>query len=285
MKLELPGASARLWLAHDLAGAPGTTGMIGELVCENEAAQVALLEEAHARLTAEGAARVVGPMNGSTWASYRIALPAEPGDALLEAPAFPGEPPAGRVRLWLEAGFREVARYTSAIAPVSSEAPELVVPDGITVRTFDAARFDEELRVLFAVSLASFADNPWYAPIDYDGFAALYEPMRGRFDPGMVWIAERAGRPVGFQFSYPEPGGPGRAPLTRAVAKTLAVVPEARGLKLGRHLLDRVDEAARVRGFAAVVHALMHEDNRSRAMSDRRGARVFRRYALFERPA
>jgi GNAT superfamily N-acetyltransferase len=73
--------------------------------------------------------------------------------------------------------------------------------------------------------------------------------------------------------------------LTREVAKTLAVVPEARGLGLGGHLLDRVDEAARLRGFGAVVHALMHEDNRSRAMSDRRGARVFRRYVLFERQA
>ena len=44
-----------------------------------------------------------------------------------------------------------------------------------------------------------------------------------------------------------------------------------------RAALERVE----AKGYARVVHALMHEANASVRVSDRFGGRVFRRYALW----
>ena len=268
----------KTWLVHDLVGAPGVTGVVDDV------SNADALREACAALVRAGAVRVVGPMEGSTWGRYRLALPPEPGDADVPAPAFPGEPSnePSALEPWIDAGFLPVARYASTIVETSEVQPRPVSGD-VVVRTFRPDRFEDELRILFELSLACFADNPWYAPIGFDAFRAMYDPWRGRIDPSFVWFAERkGGTPLGFQFSYPDPGGPGRAPGERVVAKTIGVVPAARGTGLGGHLLDRVQARAHETGARHVVHALMHEDNVSRTMSARRAARVFRRYALFQ---
>jgi GNAT superfamily N-acetyltransferase len=285
-ELAFGGASARLWLAHDLVGAPGATGIVGAFRSDDDAEGAALLRAACVELARAGAQRIVGPMEGSTWASYRIVVSPESGDVDLPWPAFPGEPPTASQRPWTDAGFAPVERYQSALVDVADTAPpeKTTATEGVTIRTFRPERFEDELRTLHALSLAAFADNPWYAPIAFDDFRALYDPLRGRIDPALVWFAERPeGTPLGFQFAYPDPGGPGREPGERIVAKTLGVVPAARGLGLGRRLFGLVHTSARERGTRFVVHALIHERNLSRAMSDRRAARVFRRYALFGR--
>ena len=43
-------------------------------------------------------------------------------------------------------------------------------------------------------------------------------------------------------------------------------------------------EAARALGYTRVIHALMHEDNRSLRLSEQYGTAVMRRYTLFARP-
>ena len=200
--------NVRTWLAHDLVGAPGTTGIVGALPEMPRADGAAQLREACAALVRQGAVRVVGPMEGSTWARYRLALPPEPGDADVPAPAFAGEPVNSPSALdpWTDAGFTPVARYMSAIVTAPGAIRPRPPGGDVIVRTFRPERFEDELRVLFALSLAAFADNPWYAPIGFDAFRALYDPLRGRIDPSFVWFAERTdGTPLGFQFAYPDP--------------------------------------------------------------------------------
>ena len=55
------------------------------------------------------------------------------------------------------------------------------------------------------------------------------------------------------------------------------------GMGLGGVLMDEVQQAARALGYRRAIHALMHDDNRSRRLSDRY-ARTIRRYALFSKP-
>jgi ribosomal protein S18 acetylase RimI-like enzyme len=278
--------------AHDLHGAPGRSGLIGHYEASDTAAGVALLERARGWLGSSGVARVLGPMNGSTWARYRLALPSQPGDPKFNPPWFLGEPrnPVSYPDHFEAAGFGVAARYESRLddAPgvMPKDAQELaarIASAGFRVRALDPSRFDEELRALFDVSLAAFADNLYYTPIGFEAFRAMYEPFRGRLDPGFVLMGHDArGALVAYQFAFPDPVSARDGTPTRLVVKTVATLPAARGHGLANHMLDMLRARAHAGGYAAVVHALMHVSNFSMKMSGRHESKIFRRYALYQ---
>jgi len=278
-----------LWVAHgeevvarcglgetrDLVGAPGRTGWIGWYEAREGAAGESILREACARLGARGVARVLGPFHGSTWHRYRLALESQ-------APFFLGEPrnPFTYPQHFLDAGFSVVAEYESAIVGAGAEARGSL-PPGLHIRSAEGHAFAEVLDRLYEMSLEWFAANAYYSPIARPEFLALYQPLRRLFDPALVLLAENETQDLlGFLFAYPNVTGAQRP--TQLVAKTLAVAQAARGVGLGRSLLAAIARVAAERGDAEVIHALMHVDNRSRGLSTGQGARLLRRYALYE---
>jgi ribosomal protein S18 acetylase RimI-like enzyme len=285
-------ARCTVQVVEDLHGASGRSGLVGHYESLDPIAGAALLRHACGLLAARGVVRVLGPMNGSTWARYRLALPTEPDDPTFDPPTFPGEPvnPFDYHEHFTAAGFTVAARYESRmdLAPGATDAShsitqDPVAPHGITVRSFNLGRFEDEIRAIFTLSLESFADNPYYAPIGWSEFRATYEAIRPILDPELVLLAhDTSQRPVGFLFAYADPGSrvPGR--MLRFVDKTIAVAPAARGMGLGNHLLDVLRVRARARGAGAVLHALMHVTNFSMKMSARHDTRLFRRYALYQ---
>ena len=283
-----PVARLAFTMADDVHGAPGRTGLIGWY--ESVDASAGLLAHAARMLAAEGAARVLGPINGSTWGRYRLALPPEPADGAAEPPYLsePTNPPEYPSH-FQAAGFRVAAMYESALLervaepdPRRDELAERLRARGATVRPLDPARFDDELRALYDLSVAAFAQNLYYSPIGFEEFRARYLPLRPLLDPELVRLAEDAeGRLLGFVFGFPDLLTMRDGRPTRAVLKTLATAPAARGLGLGTFLGDEVRRVAHEKGYASVVHALMQADNASIAIS-RHSARVFRRYALYE---
>lgn len=241
-------------------------------------AGVALLRQGRREIGADR--KIIGPLNGSTWARYRWALPGT-GDAapFLGEPWNPPEYPAH----WDAAGFGIVAGYGSRILhhPAPDEvrlraAGARAREHGVQIRPLELDRWDAELRDIFALSLASFAENPFYTPIGWDAFRAANERMRPLLDPELVRLARAPdGRLLGLAFAYPD-GATGRV-----VMKTLATVPEARGLRISSLLLEQIHAVAQRRGASAVIHALMHVDNRSAQMSHDRRTEPFRSYALY----
>lgn len=278
-----PVARLSTLMREGLAGAPGRSGLIGHFASVEAEAGVSLLRAAIEALRADGAARVLGPMNGSTWARYRLALP---GDAV--ATPFLGEPqnPAAYVEWFGAAGLGPVAHYASTCGPLDgteaargAERAERVARRGIVVAPLRMEAFEEELRALHALSLGAFADNPYFTPIPEAEFVAMYAPMRGLLDPALVLLARDAtGALVGYILSYADPLGPGRL-----VIKTLAVAPAWRSIGLGGHLTALVRRAAQERGLREAIHALMHVENASTRIATE-GMRLFRRYALFGTP-
>ncbi len=278
-------------LADGLHGADGPTGLIGHFEARDEAAALALLGDARGALFARGARRVLGPMNGSTWKRYRFALPPEPGDGVFDPPVFAGEPtnPETYPAWFVAAGAMEVARYESRIdetpgTPAADAAAlaSRVREAGIQVRAMEAEAFDAELALLYELSLDSFAGNLYYTPIAFEEFREQYAALRQVLDPELVLVAEgRTGTPIAFQFAYLDPIG-AAAGRPRAIVKTVATAPAARGMGLAGHMLDLLRERAAARGATAVIHALMHVANFSMRMSSRHATRVFRRYALYE---
>ena len=282
-----PVARLSAMRAEGLVGAPGTSGMVGHYEALDAEAGAALLRAAAAALAGQGARRVLGPINGSTWRRYRLALPLESGDARFQPPVFLSEPdnPPAYPSHFVAAGFAVAARYESRI-----EAPIGVTVEaqrqrwaplggaGLTLRTLEPARLREELLAFWQLSLAAFQNNPYYSPIGYEEFLALYEPIRGRIDPDLVLLAhDGSARLVGYMLGFADPMSP-----KRLVCKTVAVHPELRGRRLGSFLLAEVRHRGAARGMTAAIDALIEAGNVSRSMSMAHGSQVFKRYALYE---
>jgi hypothetical protein len=153
---------------------------------------------------------------------------------------------------------------------------------GVSIRTFDPARAVEELRRIFALSLTSFSQNFLYTPISETEFLSQNSSVLPFLRPELVLLAERDGL-MGFLFAVPDLLQARRGVLVDTViVKTVAVDPSVSGIGLGGMLVDLVQRSAREMGYCRIIHALMHETNLSRRISERY-ARTIRRYALFSR--
>src|SRR5262245_27839519 len=154
----------------------------------------------------------------------------------------------------------------------------------MTWRTLDTERFEDELRRIHALTLDSFRENFLYSPISVDDFLAAYRPIRPYVRPDLVLLLEQQGRLVGYLFGISDHLQAQRGQgIDTAIIKTMAVHPDLAGHGLGGLLMARFHEVAARLGYRRVIHALMHEDNRSRKLS-RHTARTIRRYTLYAKP-
>lgn len=288
---------------EDPPGSPlGTIGWFEAL--DRPEAVRALLDGAAGWLATRGARRVVGPIDGDTWHSYR--LNAGPWDE----PPFLMEPwnPAFYPRLWEQAGFAPLEEYLSlrvddvaaAEAGLAAKAAESAA-QGYRLRPLRLSRFAEELDRIYELSRVVFRDNFLYTEIPHDEFRRLYAPARPLLNPRLVWFAESpAGEAVGFIFAYPDarravaaarrwPGIAGKLLflLLRRQAdavdiKTLGVLPEHRRGRLAAALMHRVYAEARALGLRAANLCLIRDGNPS-ARLDGGAGRLLRRYRLYAR--
>ena len=280
------GAHCSLWWNGTPSLDGRRVGLLGHYSAADRAAARLLLEEVCRELAGRGCDVAIGPMDGSTWRSYRLVTERGP------APPFFLEPDTADewVGDFLGAGFAPMARYLSTVAedlgvqdPREPEIAERMAAQDVRIRPIDLRRLDEELRGIHDVSLAAFHRNLLYTPLEFDEFRRAYRSLEARVLPETILVAERQGRLLGFVFAVPDllQALRGRQPDT-LVLKTLAVMPGRETAGLGRLILARLHEAAQALGFRRVIHALMEESNSSTVLSGRT-AKVFRRYALFSR--
>ena len=263
-------------------------GAIGHYAASGSDSGAVLLAHACGRLQSAGCARVVGPLDGNTWRSYRLV-----SDAGSE-PAFFLEPstPQSWCAHWRDADFSPIAEYTSARAddlsavdPRVERAAARLAANGIVIRQLATAP-DDDLRRIFDVARESFAGNFLYSPIEEAEFLEQTRRLLPFVRPELVLLAERRctsgdTRVCGFVFAVPDVlqmrrGGA----VDTVVVKTVAVRPASGVQGLGSVLVSRVHDAARRLGYRRAIHALMHESNVSRNIS-RRYAATMRKYALF----
>jgi len=282
-----PVARCSLWWSHTPTHEAHRVGLIGHYAAIDASAAAGILHHACARLAARGCTLVIGPMDGSTWNRYRLLTERGNEPSFFLEPDNPDDWPAH----FTAAGFTPLAHYCSALnddlsrpEPRLGELTARAVNQGICIRLLDTARFEEELTALHALCLESFRGNLLYSPLPVEEFLGQYGAIRPHVQAGLVLIAEQQGRPVGFAFGMPDLMQAKRGqPIDTAIGKTLAVHPSLAGAGLGTLLVARIQEAARQLGYRRMIHALMHEDNRSRRISAHTG-RIIRRYALYARP-
>jgi GNAT superfamily N-acetyltransferase len=262
-------------------------GLIGHYFARDSAAGMQLLAFACAQLAALGCTLAVGPMDGTTWQRYRFITERGTEPTFFMEPDNPDDWPGH----FGACGFAPLAHYFSAVnTDLAVEDPRLpaiengLAAQGIVLRTLDPRRFDEELHSIYELSTQSFAANRLYSPISELDFVAQYRAVQPHVRPELVHLAERNGELRGFFFCIPDLLEKQRGQdITTVIAKSLAVHPAEQGNGLGTLLMAHCHRAAHRLGYRRVIHALMHETNHSRKISDR-SARMFRRYTLFARP-
>jgi len=292
------------WLPAERNRGDESMGMLGFFEALDDAETVQrLFSEAIHRLKSAGAGRIIGPIDGDTWHSYRL------NTGPFDAPPFLMEPynPAYYVGLWERSGFRPLEHYVSkqiedlpGLAAKFQSANQRVRSRGFTLRTLNLHRFHQELKILYAISRRIFADNFLYSDIGFEDFSALYRGAKSILDEDLCWIGLAPdGRPAGFVFLAPDyfravAAMRGRANLLASLRfllakgrpdtvniKTLGVLPEYRRSGLAGALLWQAYQAAIARGYRGANHCLIKEGNPSHGL-DRGFGRVIRRYALYE---
>lgn len=275
-EIKAGGASCSVWTSGVPRHRSLRTAAVGRLSCDTPSSGRRILGLAEEAARDAGMQCVVGPMDRTTWHSYRLVTESDGTPPFLFEPDNPGFCPS----VFLDSGFGVVGAYCSALdhdlSPKGSERyAERVRSRGIRVRDFDPSNAERDLRLLHRISVRAFARNFLYTGITEDEFLGLYRPVLPRVAPRYVQMAEDpSGEPVAFFFAIPD-FAQGPRP-DRLIFKTYASTYPG----MGRHLLERTLARGRDDGFTAVIHALMHDDNPSRNTS-RKHASVFRRYALY----
>jgi GNAT superfamily N-acetyltransferase len=278
-------AHAALWWRATPLYQGKEVGTIGGFLASTEEDAGSLLDGAAAHLRNVGCELAVGPMNGNTWRGHRFVIESDGrGPFLLEPRNAASDPEA-----WQLAGFSQLSHYSSSVivldgtAMISDAVKARLLRSGVNVRSLDAARFDDELRLIHRVSVRSFANNFLYTPLDEERFMEGYRKVRAQVDPDFILIAERNGSPCGFAFGIPDLEAASRGEKPALIVKTLAVDPKARCAGMGSLLVDELHQAAIKKGYTEAIHALQHESNISLKITGRHQGRVFRRYALFSK--
>jgi hypothetical protein len=271
-KLETDGARLTLYLdGPDWNGERAAT--LGQFTCRDADAGKGVVAAALDIIRSHGIDRVIGPMDGDTWHSYRFITDSD-GSAgfLLEPPDRPA-----CLQALTGTGFVRIGSYFSAriaLPQAAHTAPEPT--DAFTVEAWDGTEPEALFAQVYALSTEAFSRNAFYRPISRDAFLAMYMPLVPMLRKELIFFARRPdGTLAGFLFGVPN-YAEGPAPRT-AILKTYASLEKG----AGRHLSHAFHTAAEAHGYEAAIHALIHDDNLSALRSATEGAHVFRRYGLY----
>jgi GNAT superfamily N-acetyltransferase len=304
---EQPAARVVARISPDLRDDAGRAlGLLGNFEAHDDCeATTTLLDAAVAWLRAEGAATIVGPMDGDTWHRYRFNVgPWDDPPFLME----PQQPPYYG-RLWEAHGFQPLEGYYSkrvddaaAVAAQLEPVRRRVENQGYMLRAFRPDRYEDELRLLYELSLEIFADNYLYSPIEWEEFRKLYDPVRRLIVPELLWFAYAPdGTPAGFLFAtidWQEAAARAsrRSGLAAALRflwnkrraravnlKSLGVVARYRRSGLGAALMYEGYRVTEKLGYHRANLCLIRDGNPSGDLDGGLG-QVMRRYVLYHLP-
>lgn len=240
-----------------------------------------LLQAAEAEAGKHHARFLLGPLNGSTWDAYRCVLGPQHQPYLSEE-----QQPAWYAEMLAACGYTIAERYYTFLSDI--HYPEELAPisegrfrqQGIHLRPVRAEAFREELKALYPLCNKAFTGTPYFSPIREDDFIHRYMQLLPLVDPDFVWIAETDEEErVAFAFAFRDSFHP-----ERLVLKTVAKSADHTLPGLISVIGTRLYERAYARGCTRVLHAYMHEHNRSLLRSRDFGGSIYRAYGLFLKP-
>lgn len=274
-------AAAVLYINPHMHYQDKRVGVVGAYGATENSAAVASLFRAIEKLAREaGLDFLVGPMNGSTWEDYRFHDQPEKPLFSLEMKHRPYAPDQ-----WKSVGFKPIAQYYSAIAPVVPRENDRIervksrlLRDGVTFRAIDIANYEADLRKLHPFLHESFQQNFLYTPISESSFSAKYLPLQAVLKPEFVQIAEHEGKIVGVLLGVADGLNPADKTL---IIKTLARSPQRLYRGLGLVLVDEFYQSGLRNGYQHIIFAFMIEEGDATTLPDQYGGHTLKTYTLY----
>ncbi len=270
-----------LWWKNTAAYQSQRVGYIGHYAVQD--ASDSVLFHACEQLQRQGCTMAIAPMDGNTWHSYRLVSDRGSHPPFFLEPNTPEE--------WLDqfhqAGFTSIADYSSALTtnltqpdPRLDKVRQRLMHNDVTIHAIDLDQFETELQHIYDLCLISFRRNFLYTPISQTEFLQQYRQVQSYIKPDLVLLAKRDQQLVGFLFALPDWLEAQRGQdIQTVLIKTVAVLPERLYAGLGSVLVENCQAIAHQLGYTRAIHALMHDSNTSRNISQHY-AQPIRRYSL-----
>jgi hypothetical protein len=226
-----------------------------------------------------GCSVLIGPMDGSTWNTYRIVTSPQPDPFFLEV-----ENPPFYKDLFTTYGFETLAKYKSTYADSievnweqNLESYHHFTDIGVMFVPFDKEKCDKIFSELGVLCNESFKNNFLFSPIEIDAFVGKMKLLLSLINPRYTILARHKEKLVGFIFCYQDIYSKNEKTI---VVKTLARDPSSIYKGLGSVLSSIAMKNAKADVFTKGIHALMVDLNTSTYISDKFRSKFLRSYEL-----
>lgn len=243
---------------------------------DREEAFSALLSGLRDAARERGVKRLLGPVSGSIWHTYRVVSESDGTERFTGEPIAPNyyrtrfdeQKPAAAIGY--HSGYRE--RF-DAILKAGKDAYAKLGAAGFRIEQLEAVPVDM-IGAIGALSSQVFKGSWGYTDIGAAEFLKLYSPDALARILDALFVLYRRDTLVGYCSVL-------RGAHNEKILKTIAVLPAYQGVGLGNALAYAVHEDAVRHGVKRLIYALVRDDNRIKDFP-KRDAVVFRRYAAYE---
>ena len=248
-----------------------------------------LFNKVFEELKKEGIEIIIGPLNGTTWNTYRYVT--EKGSRR----QFLLEPwnEEYSVSLFEKLGFKPLAGYISTVMEgMDSDGRRNLNKKIEKLKKFDyykdikveSAENKDLLTVLnkvYDLTVEAFKNNFLYSKLEREIFLKMYLSYEGKIIKKFFKMLYLKDGLIGYVFGIPDYTELGyKGKIDTIILKTIAVSPEYNGKGMGYILINSLVEEAEKEGYENVIYALMHESNVSKNIGLLLG-NMLRRYTLF----
>lgn len=248
----------------------------------NNAEAVREMLESAQKIAAElGKGILIGPMNGSTWADYRLAV-----DGFDQYYTLDLQHPTWYPDLLRQAGLEEIAQYVTQIDQTLQfdesrveKAHKQLEDKQVNIRSMNLEKYEAELEQVYIFCMESFSRNLLFSPISKATFLSKYLPLKSYLSGDYILMAENESQElVGLFFALPNFADRQRKGM---IYKTIAIQPGLRYAGLATIMGEVMEKRIKAAGFEYAMHAFMEAHNRSVNLSHYFCGVDFKRYALF----
>ena len=240
-------------------------------------------------LKKEGIETIIGPLNGTTWNTYRYVTEKGNGKPFLLEPWNEDY----SVSLFEKLDFKHLAGYISTVMEgMNSDGRKNLDKKIEKLKKFDyykdirveSAENKDLLKVLnkvYDLTVEAFKNNFLYSELEREIFLKMYMSYEDKIVKKFFKMLYLKGELIGYVFGIPDYTELGyKGKIDTIILKTIAVSPEYNGKGMGYILINSLVEEAEKEGYENVIYALMHESNVSKNIGLLLG-NILRRYTLF----
>ena len=248
-----------------------------------------LFNKVFEELKKEGIEIIIGPLNGTTWNTYRYVTEKGSRRQFLLEPWNEDY----SVSLFEKLDFKHLAGYISTVMEgMNSDGRKNLNKKIEKLKKFD---YYEDIRVesaenkdlltvlnkVYDLTVEAFKNNFLYSELEREIFLKMYLSYEDKIIKKFFKMLYLRDELIGYVFGIPDYTELGyKGKIDTIILKTIAVSPEYNGKGMGYILINSLVEEAEKEGYENVIYALMHESNVSKNIGLLLG-NVLRKYTLF----